>query len=1018
MEPSVAVFLLVVSASLAQEDLEGKMFVFPKETDTAHVILRPTITEPLQEVSGCLRSYSELSRQYSLFSLATPKYKDAFLIRFQAPSTYTVSINNGSSVFRRDSEPADWSHTCVTLDSKTGVVNLWANGKISTRGFTRREDSIEAETNIVLGQEQDSSGGGFDTSRALVGEISDVHMWDYVLTPEDIQKVLSGDLHGNVINWKSLLYEMKGDVLLQPKNLHMEGKIFVFPRETKPSHVLLKSTITEPLQKASVCLRSYSDLSHPYTPFSIATPGAEKAFVVSIQPPHTCSVYINQEVTHFQTDSESLRHTCVTWDSDTGVVQLWVNGKLYPEGVSMKGSSIAAEASIVLGQKQNSFNASQSLVGEISDVHMWDYVLTPEDIKKVLSGDLHGNVINWLSLHYEIKGDVLVQSKHQNLEGKVFVFPKATDTDHVILRPTITRPLRKATVCLRSYSELSRPYTLFSIATPRYADAFFIYFEPPYTYKVFINSVGAAFSPKWKSFYWRHICVTWDSSYEGAYLWLNGKISSERGSIRQNNNYAYHIDAESSIVLGQDQDSFGGGFDAFQSLVGEISDVHMWDYVLTAEDIQKVLSGDLHGNVINWKSLRFEIKGEVLVTPKPHHLEGKVFVFPKETDTDHVILRPTITRPLQEVTVCLRSYTDLSRPYTPFSLATPEKDNAFLIYLQPPNTCSVYINQEVTNFKTDVEFLNWRHICVTWDSDTGVVQLWVNGKLYPRKVSMKGSSIAAENSIVLGQEQDSFGGKFDEKQSLVGEISDVHMWDYVLTQEDIQKVLSGDLHGNVINWKSLRCEIKGEVHVKPEPQRLEDKVFVFPKETNTTHVILRPTITEPLQKVSVCLRSYTDLSRPYALFSLATPGKDSAFVIYFQPPNTCSVYINQELTSFRTDSESLAWRHICVTWDSETGVVQLWVNGKLYPRRVSMKGSSIAAETSIVLGQEQDSFGGKFDEKQSLVGEISDVHMWDYVLTSEDFIKVIYGRHNGNVINWISLYSEIKGEVLVQPKFP
>ncbi|XP_040203121.1 C-reactive protein-like [Rana temporaria] len=197
-------------------------------------------------------------------------------------------------------------------------------------------------------------------------------------------------------------------------------------------------------------------------------------------------------------------------------------------------------------------------------------------------------------------------------------------------------------------------------------------------------------------------------------------------------------------------------------------------------------------------------------------LEGKVFVFPKETDTDRVILRPTITEPLKKVSVCLRSYTDLSRPYTPFSLATPGKDNAFLFYLQPPNTFSMHVNQEVTHFKTASENLDWRHTCVIWDSDTGVVQLWVNGKLYPRRGSMKGSSIAAETSIVLGQEQDSFGGKFDPKQSLVGEISDVHMWDYALTPEDVQKTYYGDFHGNVINWKSLVYEIKGGVLIQPK----------------------------------------------------------------------------------------------------------------------------------------------------------------------------------------------------------
>ncbi|CAI9605838.1 unnamed protein product [Staurois parvus] len=279
---------------------------------------------------------------------------------------------------------------------------------------------------------------------------------------------------------------------------------------------------------------------------------------------------------------------------------------------------------------------------------------------------------------------------------------------------------------------------------------------------------------------------------------------------------------------------------------------------------------------------------------------------------------------------------------------------------QAPNTLNVYINNALAAFRIDSEPLDWRHTCVAWASDTGLVQLWVNGKLYLGGPTMIGSSIAAEISIIVGQEQDSYGGGFDAKQSLVGEISDVHMWDYALTQEDIQKVVSGDLHGNVINWKSLLYEMKGDVLLLPKNLHLESKVFVFPKETSTAHVILRPEITRPLQEVSVCLRSYTDLSRPYTPFSLATPGKDNAFLIYLQPPKTCSVYINQEVTHFKTDSESLDWRHICVTWDSNTGVVQLWVNGKLYPRRVSMKGSSIAPKTSIVLGQEQDCFGGGF----------------------------------------------------------
>ncbi|CAI9584832.1 unnamed protein product [Staurois parvus] len=140
---------------------------------------------------------------------------------------------------------------------------------------------------------------------------------------------------------------------------------------------------------------------------------------------------------------------------------------------------------------------------------------------------------------------------------------------------------------------------------------------------------------------------------------------------------------------------------------------------------------------------------------------------------------------------------------------------------------------------------------------------------------------------------------------------------------------------------------------------MKGKVFIFPKQTSTDYVSLTPiNITKPLEKVSVCLRSFSDLIHTYSHFSLATPGMGSAFYFY-ESSFSSSVYINQDSTTFMTGGEPFDWRHTCVTWDSDNGVVQIWINGKLYPRRVCMKGSSIAAKTSVVLGQKQDSFEGQ-----------------------------------------------------------
>ncbi|XP_040198102.1 C-reactive protein-like [Rana temporaria] len=178
------------------------------------------------------------------------------------------------------------------------------------------------------------------------------------------------------------------------------------------------------------------------------------------------------------------------------------------------------------------------------------------------------------------------------------------------------------------------------------------------------------------------------------------------------------------------------------------------------------------------------------------------------------LLKPTITKPLKKVSFCLNSYSDIKHIYYLFSLSTTERSNAFYISSVTPNLYFIAVNGNGASYKTDSDSLNWRHICVTWDSDTGVFQFWFNGKIYPRKVFAKGSSFNRVTNIVMGR----LYGAPEAQKSFVGEISDVHMWDFVLTPSDIQKVISGDRYGNVISWKSLVYEKKGEVLLQPKLQ--------------------------------------------------------------------------------------------------------------------------------------------------------------------------------------------------------
>ncbi|KAM4662737.1 mucosal pentraxin-like [Discoglossus pictus] len=201
------------------------------------------------------------------------------------------------------------------------------------------------------------------------------------------------------------------------------------------------------------------------------------------------------------------------------------------------------------------------------------------------------------------------------------------------------------------------------------------------------------------------------------------------------------------------------------------------------------------------------------------NMDGQVFLFHKQSNTSYVRLIPEKDGPFDAITVCMKSYTDLGRSYSLFSLNTPSKDNDFLLfpYPYPEEKISVSVGSKDFYFHLrEKDIREWRNTCVTWESSTGLLVLWINGKPYPQTVFQKGYNINAKPIIIIGQEQDSYGKGFDIGQSFIGEITDVHMWDAVLSYKEMSDFLINKyVFGNVINWFSLKYEKVGDVSIAP-----------------------------------------------------------------------------------------------------------------------------------------------------------------------------------------------------------
>lgn len=88
---------------------------------------------------------------------------------------------------------------------------------MSTRGCDRRQNSFRVmslllQCDLPFIPPQDSVGGGFDSSQALVGELSQVGLWDRVLTSNQVASLARcGRMHqGSVASWSENRVEVHG----------------------------------------------------------------------------------------------------------------------------------------------------------------------------------------------------------------------------------------------------------------------------------------------------------------------------------------------------------------------------------------------------------------------------------------------------------------------------------------------------------------------------------------------------------------------------------------------------------------------------------------------------------------------------------------------------------------------------------------------------------------------------------------------------------------------------------------
>ncbi|XP_008426204.1 sushi, von Willebrand factor type A, EGF and pentraxin domain-containing protein 1 isoform X1 [Poecilia reticulata] len=163
--------------------------------------------------------------------------------------------------------------------------------------------------------------------------------------------------------------------------------------------------------------------------------------------------------------------------------------------------------------------------------------------------------------------------------------------------------------------------------------------------------------------------------------------------------------------------------------------------------------------------------------------------------------------------------TDVTNYGTPVSYAVEGSDNAFLLI--DYNGWVLYVNgkERITDCPA-VNTGQWYHIGVSWRSWDGDWRIYINGKPSDGGKGLSvGTTIPGGGALVLGQDQDQRGEGFNPVESFVGSISQLNIWDRVLTPQQI-KVLASSCpashvthRGNVLAWPDFLSGVAGRVKV-------------------------------------------------------------------------------------------------------------------------------------------------------------------------------------------------------------
>ncbi|XP_030014385.1 neuronal pentraxin-1 isoform X2 [Sphaeramia orbicularis] len=189
--------------------------------------------------------------------------------------------------------------------------------------------------------------------------------------------------------------------------------------------------------------------------------------------------------------------------------------------------------------------------------------------------------------------------------------------------------------------------------------------------------------------------------------------------------------------------------------------------------------------------------------------------FPMRTNYMYGRFKRTLLQEIFALTLCMWMKSGTGQALgTPFSYSAPGQANELVLIEWGNNPIELLIDDKAVSLPLSLNDGKWHHVCVTWTTRDGQWEAYQDGVQRGSGINLSPwHPIKPGGVFILGQEQDTMGGRFEAAQSFVGEMADLHMWSHVLSSSDIYSLAScgSHLRGDVISWSEAEVDFHGGV---------------------------------------------------------------------------------------------------------------------------------------------------------------------------------------------------------------